>query len=65
MTLAAYSGTIKTAYIEPVAVGAAVLEMPLILEPEAYGNVPLEATYQSAWRGVPQRWRRVLEPAEA
>lgn len=66
LTLAAYSaGTVKTAYIEPVAVGDALPEMPLFLEPEAYVNVPLEATYQSAWRGVPQRWRCVLEPAGA
>jgi hypothetical protein len=66
LTLAAYSaGTVKTAYIEPVAVGDALPEMPLFLEPEAYVNVPLEASYQSAWRGLPQRWRRVLEPAGA
>jgi hypothetical protein len=66
LTLAAYAaGQIKTAYIEPVAVGEALPEMPLFLEPEAYVNVPLEASYQAAWRGVPQRWRRVLEPAGA
>jgi hypothetical protein len=62
LTLAAYSaGQIKRAYIEPIAVGDALPEMPLFLEPEAYINVPLEATYQAAYRGVPQRWRRVLE----
>jgi hypothetical protein len=62
LTLAAYSaGLVKTAYVEPVAVGAALPDMPLFLEPEAYVNVPLEATYQAAWHGVPQRWRRVLE----
>lgn len=35
--------------------------MPLFLEPEAYVNVPLEATYQGAYHGVPGRWKRVLE----
>ena len=62
LTLAAYdAGPPKTAYIEPVAVGGVLPDMPLFLEPETYVNVPLEATYQAAWRGVPQRWRRVLE----
>ena len=35
--------------------------MPLFLEPELYVNVPLEATYQAAYRGVPRRWKTVLE----
>jgi hypothetical protein len=62
LTLAAYSaGAVKTAYVEPVAVGDALPDMPLFLTPEHYVNVPLEATYQAAWRGVPRRWREVLE----
>ncbi|HEX5447140.1 MAG TPA: hypothetical protein VFW87_25210 [Pirellulales bacterium] len=35
--------------------------MPLFLEPGFYVNVPLEATYLAAWRGMPKRWQRVLE----
>ena len=62
LTLAAYSaGPAKQAWIEPTAVGRALIDMPLFLEPEIYVNVPLEATYQAAYRGVPQRWKRVLE----
>jgi hypothetical protein len=62
LTLAAYSaGSPKKAYIEPIAVGDVLPDMPLFLEPERYIKVPLEATYQSAWQGVPHRWRRVLE----
>jgi hypothetical protein len=62
LTLAAYSaGPIKRAYVEPTAVGRPLLEMPLFLEPELYVNVPLEPTYQRAYRGVPRRWRTVLE----
>jgi hypothetical protein len=62
LTLAAYSaGPLKRAYIEPTAVGRELIEMPLFLEPEDYVNVPLEATYRAAYRGVPQRWRRVLD----
>lgn len=62
LTLVAYTaGTTKLAWIEPVAVGDALTEMPLFLDPETYVNVPLESTYQAAYRGVPQKWRRVLE----
>jgi hypothetical protein len=62
LTLASYSaGRPKRAYVEPVAVGDVLPAMPLFLEPEAYINVPLEETYQGAYRGVPQRWRQVLE----
>jgi hypothetical protein len=63
LTLAAYSaGSPKRAYVEPIAVGQALPEMPLFLEPDAYIKVPLDATYQAAWSsGVPLRWQRVLE----
>ena len=62
LTLAAYSaGQPKRCYVEPTAVGKALIEMPLFLEPEIYINVPLEETYMAAYQGVPQRWKRVLE----
>ncbi|MBI4604494.1 MAG: DUF4058 family protein [Planctomycetes bacterium] len=62
LTLVAYeSGLTVRAYIEPMAVGGVLPYMPLYLEPGAYVNVPLDATYQSAFRGVPRRWQRVLE----
>jgi hypothetical protein len=63
LTLAAYeAGELdKTAYVEPVAVGDVLPEMPLFLEPNAYINVPLEATYQAAFGGVPRHLRAVLE----
>jgi hypothetical protein len=62
LTLAAYSaGLAKTAYVQPIAVRDPQPDMPLFLRPEAYLNVPLEATYQAAWQGMPQRWQRVLE----
>jgi hypothetical protein len=63
LTLVAYSaGYVKSAYIDPVAVGETLPVMPLFLEPERYVPVPLEPTYQAAWEAVPQRWRDVLEP---
>ncbi len=62
LTLAAYSaGSVKRAYVELTAVGRVLLEMPLFLEPDIYVNVPLEATYQAAYRGMPRRWKQVLE----
>jgi len=62
LTLVAYSATQpKTAFIEPVDVGSVLPDMPLFLEPDAYVYVPLEETYQAAWRGMPKRWKSVLE----
>ena len=62
-TLAAYSaGAVKTAYVEPVAVGQTLREMPLFLTPdEGYIEVPLEATYQAAYAPVPQFYRDILD----
>ena len=61
LSLAAYrADTCPTAYFEPIATGDALPEMPLFLTPDRYVNVPLETTYQTAWRGVPQRWKRVI-----
>lgn len=61
LTLAAYEAILApTAYVEPLAVGTPLPAMPLFLAPGWYINVPLEETYQQAWRGVPERWRRVI-----
>lgn len=58
LTLASYSaGLLKRAFIEPVAVGDVLTEMPLFLQPDCYVPVPLAQTYQAAWEGVPQFWR--------
>lgn len=62
LTLVSYEAdTLLRAYIEPLAVGDTLPDMPLFLRPEAYVEVPLEATYQAAWEAVPRRWRRVIE----
>ncbi len=62
LTLAAYlAATVPEAFVEPVAVGDALLDMPLFLDLGCYVNVPLEATYSAAYRGVPAYWRGVLE----
>jgi Protein of unknown function (DUF4058) len=63
LTLVAYEcGLTTRAYIEPLAVGGALPEMPLFLEPDGCVLIPLELTYQSAFNDLPLRWRRVLEP---
>jgi hypothetical protein len=48
-------------YVEHLAVGAPLAEMPLFLRPDRYVNVPLEPTYQASYRGMPAFWREVLE----
>jgi Protein of unknown function (DUF4058) len=63
LTLASYCAKAPiTAYIEPLSIGRILPDMPLFLTPDHYIYVPLEPTYMAAWRGVPQRWRRVIEP---
>jgi hypothetical protein len=62
LTLAAYeSGASVRGFIEPVAVGDTLIDMPLYLETGRYVEVPLEETYQAAFDDVPRRWRATLE----
>jgi hypothetical protein len=64
LTLAAYAAaTIVNCYVEPTAVGAELIPMPLFLDPEHYIYVHLEPTYLGAYEGVPGRWKRVIEGA--
>jgi hypothetical protein len=49
------------AFIEHLKVGDALPDMPLFFRHDRYIDVPLEATYQAAWRGMPAFWRDVLE----
>lgn len=62
LTLASYESrdTIR-GYVEPVAVGQRLPEMPLFLEFGLHVLVPLEASYAAAYRTVPLRWRRVID----
>jgi hypothetical protein len=63
LTLAAYECDVVTrAYIEPIAVGDVLPDMPLFLEPNGCVQVPLEATYQTAFAVMPRRWRDELQP---
>lgn len=64
LTCVAYvGGAGAEAFIELAAVGGALSDMPLFLTPDTYVSVPLEATYQLAWEGMPAYWRSVLTTA--
>jgi hypothetical protein len=41
------------AYVEPVAVGDPLPEMPVFLTADRYVPCPLEGTYQTAWDQFP------------
>jgi hypothetical protein len=56
--------TVRT-YVRNVAVGMALPDMPLFLEPNSCVMVPLDATYHAAFSAMPRRWRDVVEPASA
>lgn len=61
LTVASYqAGPTRTAYVEPLAIGACLPEMPLFLHDEHYVNVPLEETYQATWDALPAELRRLL-----
>jgi hypothetical protein len=50
------------AYVEPFRAGEPLPDMPLFLDAGFYVEVPLEATYRSAFGRVPAVWRAQLEP---
>jgi len=61
LTLGSYlAGPIPESFVEPVAVGEALPDMPLFLTPHVYIPLPLERTYESAWEAVPAFWRDIL-----
>jgi len=54
LTVASYeTGMELTAFVEPVAVGDALPDMPLFLDSNRYVTVPLQATYDQAWSVYP------------
>jgi hypothetical protein len=62
LTVAAYfAGELKTAYVEPVAVGDLLPSLPIFLGPDFYVPAPLEATYQATWQKCPRGLREFVE----
>lgn len=62
LTIVSYDcGSSKVAYVEPVDIGDALPEMPLILASDCYVQVPLETTYQQAWGVFPEALKEELQ----
>ena len=49
------------AYIEPIAAGDTLPEMPLVLAPELHILVPFESTYAATWDASPHEMRLAVE----
>ena len=61
LTLASYTAGLQpVAYVEHLAVGSDLINMPLFLNPDRYVNMPMETTYQAAFRGLPSFLRDSL-----
>ncbi|MFO0841431.1 MAG: hypothetical protein U0797_03385 [Gemmataceae bacterium] len=52
--------TAKRSYVEPVAVGDKLPEMPLFLGENYHVFVPLEPTYQATWDASPEDFREAV-----
>ena len=61
LLMAYVAGSPRRAFLEPMAVGRELIDMPLFFSPSRYISVPLEQTYQSAYQDVPAKWKKVLE----
>jgi hypothetical protein len=67
LTLAAYvagdllTGSEPTAYVNLVGVGDPLPDMPAYLDRDGYVPVPLESTYQVAWKKCPADLRELVE----
>jgi len=55
------TGAQRVAYIEPVAVGDELPDMPLFLTSDLHIMVPLESTYRATWEATPQEMRTAVE----
>jgi hypothetical protein len=62
LTLVGYESALTVrAFVQPLAIGDVLIDMPLYLEPGGYVLVPLESTYARAFDALPKRWRSVVE----
>ena len=60
-TLASYvASTTVDIYLEHPSLGDSLVNMPLFLAPAEFVYVPLEPTYQEAFRAMPRKYRDVL-----
>lgn len=61
LTLASYDAASLIAYVESIAVGDALPDMPLFLQAEQYVPTPLEAAYMASWKVFPAALKGLLE----
>jgi len=62
LTVAAYyAAEPKTAYVEPVAVGDPLPDLPIFLDPHTYVPAPLETTYEATWAKCPDALKEAVE----
>ncbi|HEX3150199.1 MAG TPA: DUF4058 family protein [Gemmataceae bacterium] len=62
LILASYEvGRDRAAYVEPVAVGDKLPDMPLFVSPGFHVMVPLESTYNETWQANPEDYRTAVE----
>ena len=62
LTVSAYQAApIKKAYVEPVAVGDSLPEMPIFLLDDQYVLAPLDETYRASWAAYPAEFKELLE----
>lgn len=54
------AGREKVAYIEPLALGDTMPDMPLFLTPHVHIKVPLETTYTTTWNALPEQLRTAV-----
>ena len=63
LTVVSYDGgNGLTAYVDPVAVGDPLPDVPVFLTPGWYVNLPLEQTYLASWEVTPKPIRDLLAP---
>jgi hypothetical protein len=62
LTVAAYSVQgVKTAYVEPVAVGDSLPSLPIFLDDQLYVPAPLEPSYQVTWDKCPDALKELFD----
>jgi hypothetical protein len=62
LTVAAYeSGPPTRAYVEPLAVGDPLPDMPLFLEPREWIPTPLNRSYETTWETLPGPLKEMVE----
>ncbi len=54
------AGPERAIYVEPVAVGDVLPDMPLFLQPECWVPAPLESSYQTTWQVFPAPMKKLL-----